>query len=346
MPVYHQTVSARVATMYNVTVKALVGQSLAALAMTVLALTGIAGSAQAGIGDPPVSVELVRSGVAHRPLFGVSFAHDGARGAAVGDRGTVLLTGDGGKSWIAQEVDTDLALLDVTLAGNRIIAVGQMGLVMVRDESGAWTERRVGVEERLLSIDAHEDGLAVAVGGFGEVWISTDGGASWAAPDVAFSSFVEEGYDPHLYAVEITAAGRIIVAGEFGLVVVSDDRGSSWRLVRQGDESISAVHVRTDGNGYAVGQNGIVLKTKDSGDHWERVDPGLGGNLLGVSSSPDGLVIVPGMRNMLVSTDDGATFSAVPDSDVNSNWYQQAATGSGGVFVVGHTGRVLRLFLH
>lgn len=340
MSLRFQTVSAGGSTMFKAALKVLVSTPLAALAM--LPVTGVASSTQASSEEASAAVELVREGVAHRPLFGISFADSGKSGAAVGDRGTVLLTSDGGKSWSVREVDTDMALLDVALAGERAIAVGQLGLVLIRDQSAIWTESSVDIEERFMSVDLHADGLAVAVGGFGQVRISNDSGRTWAAPDVAFSSFVEEGYDPHLYAVEVTPAGRIIIVGEFGLVVVSDDRGESWRLVRQGDESLSAVHVRVDGTGYAVGQNGIVLRTTDSGDHWDRVDPGLGGNLLGVSSSSDGLVIVPGMRNMLLSTDDGGTFMSVGDSDVNSNWYQAAAMGSDGAFVVGHTGRILR----
>jgi len=312
-------------------------------AMVVIAVVLGAGMTRAEDDNAVVSMELVREGSSHRPLFGISFERDGVRGVAVGDRGTVVMTRDGGSSWSAEDATTGLALLDVALEGDRMIAVGQMGRVLVRAGSGDWEKRAADVEERLMSVDLHRAGLAVAVGGFGTVRISTDGGSTWYTPDTAFSSLVEEGYDPHLYAVEITDEGRIIVVGEFGLVLVSDDRGENWRLVRRGDESLSALHVRADGVGFAVGQNGIVLKTVDAGEHWDRVDSGLGGNLLGVSSTPEGLVIIPGMRNMLVSRDDGLTFIAPADADVNSHWYQQAASGGSGAFVVGHAGRILRL---
>lgn len=310
-----------------------------------LAVAFITDVAQAQSDNGDVSMQLAHSGSSHRPLFGISFERDGVRGVAVGDRGTVMLTNDGGSSWSTEDAETEMALLDVAVGDDRMIAVGQMGLVLVRVGGGEWEERYVDTHERLLSVALHDDGLAVAVGGFGTMRISVDGGSTWTTPDMDFSSFVDEGYDPHLYAVEITEAGRIMVAGEFGLIVVSDDRGDSWRLVRQGDESLSAFHVRPDGVGFAVGQNGIVLRTVDAGENWERVDPDLGGNLLGVSSTPDGLVAVPGMRNMLVSRDDGLTFFAMSDADVNSNWYQQAASGGSGTFVVGHAGRILRLSL-
>ncbi len=333
----------RVGSMFKAAVHAVYRRLRAVPGMAVLAVALGAGMTWAEGDNAMISMQLVHEGSAHRPLFGISFATDGARGLAVGDRGTVVITRDGGSSWSAEDAATELALLDTALEGDRMIAVGQMGLVLVRNGNNEWERRAADVEERLLSVDLHADGLAVAVGGFGAVQISTDGGSTWSTPDTAFSSFVEEGYDPHLYAVEITDAGRIIVVGEFGLVVISDDRGDSWRLVRRGDESLSALHVRADGVGFAVGQNGIVLKTVDAGEHWERVDPGLGGNLLGVSSTPEGLVIIPGMRNMLLSRDDGLTFIAPDDADVNSNWYQQAASGGIGTFVVGHTGRILRL---
>jgi len=342
MMTWATTMAGEGGSMLQATVQTGSGIGWVARVLAVLLVTLGPGVTQAESDYAAVSTQLIREGTTHRPLFGIAFAEDGVRGIAVGDRGTVVLTRDGGKTWTTEGDDTALALLDVALAGERMIAVGQMGLVLIRVGDGAWERRPVGVDERLLSVDLHADGLAVAVGGFGEVRISTDNGSTWSVPDTAFSRFVEEGYDPHLYAVEITDSGRIIIAGEFGLVLVSDDRGANWRLVRQGDESLSALHVRADGVGYAVGQDGIILKTVDAGDHWERVDPGLGGNLLGVSATPEGLVTVPGMRNMLVSTDDGITFLRVGNEDVNSNWYQQAASGGAGTFVVGHTGRILR----
>jgi photosystem II stability/assembly factor-like uncharacterized protein len=288
-------------------------------------------------------LEVVRQGTAHRALFGVDFSRDGRQGLAVGDRGTLLQTDDGGMTWREQRMPTALALLDVAISRDRAVAVGQMGLILARDAGADWSQREVEAEERFLAVDINREGLAVAVGGFGQVRLSADGGTSWRRPDVAFSSFVEEGYDQHLYAVDVLSSGRIVVAGEFGLVVVSDDRGESWRAVRSGDESISALHFREDGVGYAAGQNGLILRSPDSGDTWVRVDPGLGGNLLGIASTANGTVIVPGMRNMLLSTDDGASFRALEALDVNANWYQRAGAGSAGLFVVGHSGRVLRL---
>jgi photosystem II stability/assembly factor-like uncharacterized protein len=299
------------------------------------------GSLAAAAADP--GLEVVRQGSAHRALFGVDFSEDGGQGLAVGDRGTLLQTDDGGVTWREQSVPTELALLDVAITRDGAVAVGQMGLVLARDADGDWTQRDVEAEERFLAVDLNGEGLAVAVGGFGQLRLSEDGGNSWRRPDVAFSSFVEEGYDPHLYAVDVLPTGRIVVAGEFGLVVVSDDHGENWRAVRSGDESISALQFREDGVGYAAGQNGLILRSPDAGDTWRRVDPGLGGNLLGIASTSDGTVIVPGMRNMLLSTDDGASFRPLDAEDVNANWYQRAGVGGAGLFVVGHSGRVLRL---
>jgi photosystem II stability/assembly factor-like uncharacterized protein len=314
-------------------------RTLSGIALT-LALA-LPGSLPAAMAD--ADLDVVRQGSAHRALFGVDFSDDGSQGLAVGDRGTLLQTDDGGVTWREQTAPTNLALLDVAITADAAVAVGQMGLVLARDADGDWTQREVEAEERFLAVDVNAGGLAAAVGGFGQLRLSEDGGASWRRPDVAFSSFVEEGYDPHLYAVDVLPSGRIVVAGEFGLVVVSDDRGESWRAVRSGDESISALHFREDGVGYAAGQNGLVLRSPDSGDTWVRVDPGLGGNLLGIASTADGTVIVPGMRNMLISTDDGASFRALDAVDVNANWYQRAGVGGAGLFVVGHSGRVLRL---
>jgi len=287
------------------------------------------------------------TGTAHQALFAVAL--DGGQGLAVGAGGQVLATRDGGQSWKpAGQVPTDKALLGVAVNGERAIAVGQSGLILLRDATGAWKTAASGTEERLFAVDFNSGGIAAAVGAFGKILRSSDGGANWSsvAPAWADGGYTEQGLEPHLYAVDVAADGTITCAGEFGLVLRSTDAGATWRVLHKGEASLFALDLRDDGVGYAVGQGGTILRTTDAGATWANVTSGSEANLLGVHSSPDGRVVVTAMRDMLAS-DDGQTWRRIAGGDFGSAWYSGVVTtGSGAsaaALVVGHSGRIVRI---
>lgn len=308
--------------------------------LLLLALLGAVASSTAAVPD---AVEVITNGTAHRSLYGLSMAENGTYGLAVGDRGTLMVTTDGGETWDEGELDTNLALLDVAIAGGHRLVVGQMGRIYYSDEEKSWSQIDSGTEERLLGVDLNRDGLAAAVGSFGTILVSEDGGRSWQMPDFDITEVVKDGYEAHLNDVKVTAEGAILAVGEFGLILRSTDAGESWEVIHQGDVSLFGLHLRDDGTGFAVGQSGTVLRTRDHGVSWEVLATDSEGNLLGVCSRPDGTVVVPGMRHMIASDDDGQTWTSLEMGDVNRAWYLGAACRADGIYAVGHTQRVIRL---
>ncbi|HET9692757.1 MAG TPA: hypothetical protein VFP48_00100 [Steroidobacteraceae bacterium] len=306
-------------------------------------------AALACVGAGGGGIETVVSGTAHQALFAVAFA--GEQGLAVGAAGQVLATSDGGRTWQKQlKPVTTRALLGVAMAGDRAIAVGQSGTVLVRGVDGQWSLVASGTEERLLAVDVDPQGVAVAVGGFGKILLSRDGGSSWTsiAPSWMDGGYTDQGLEPHLYAVDLAADGSITCAGEFGLILRSVDAGQSWAVLARGTDSLFSLELRDDGMGYAVGQGGTILRTTDRGATWSEVASTSESNLLGVASSADGRVVVTAMRDMLVS-DDGLAWRRVSGGDFALAWYTGVATrGSGAsaaALVVGHSGRIVRIDL-
>ena len=124
--------------------------------------------------------EALVTGVAHDALFTINF--DGAAGIAGGAPGRVLNTADGGKTWSPDKTfPSPLAVLGADVNGERAIAVGQMGTVFVREGKAAWKKIDSGSAERLMNVSLNSKGLAVAVGSFGTVIKSSDGGNTWSA---------------------------------------------------------------------------------------------------------------------------------------------------------------------
>ena len=291
----------------------------------------------------PRAITIVAEGTVHRPLYGIDFHQDLQQGVAVGARGTVLMSDDGGMSWVAEQLETSLSLIDVAVEGNRRLAVGQMGGIWISNSGEAWRRVASGTEERLLAVDMNASGLTIAVGSFDVILLSYDGGESWEESPLQLAPHIEGYYDPHLYDVQVNPDGSALVVGEFGLILRTTDEGRNWDIVHQGIASLSGVHVRADETGFAVGQDGAVLRTTDGGETWTSLQTPTSGNLLGVWSTENGEATVSGMRYMIVSDDDGESWRPVADAEVNTNWYGKMAATNSGVMAVGHSGRVIRI---
>ena len=309
-----------------------------------LACVGLLGAASASAAQR--NIEELRSGTAHRDLYALAVNAQNSQSAiAVGAFGELVETRDGGKTWQSNNIDTERALLDIDLVGEHQIIVGQTGLVLIRDGDEPWQEVKVDTEARLLGVSTNASGLTFAVGQFGAVLRSRDGGKRWQKLDLKLAQIIEGGYDPHLYDVHVSADGVATVVGEFGLIMRSTDGGDNWVIVNTSDESLFAMQMRDDGVGFAVGQSGVVFRSEDGGKTWARLANKLDANLLGVWSTPDGKVTAPGFRHMLVSDNNGETWQQLENQDVNRGWYIAARTigSEPGVVAVGYFGRIIRI---
>src|SRR5262245_11419831 len=108
---------------------------------------------------------------------------DGHRAWAVGGAGTIVVTRDGGATWMAQASGTSGDLTDVAAAedGQRAWAEGGDGtIVATRDGGATWMAQASGTKAALWGVAAAEDGQrAWAVGLDGTIVATRDGGATW-----------------------------------------------------------------------------------------------------------------------------------------------------------------------
>jgi photosystem II stability/assembly factor-like uncharacterized protein len=315
----------------------------------------VAGMLVAGPVAAAMTVDVSVSGTPHQAFFSVAF--DGDEGIAVGIGGTLLTTRDGGGEWTAENLPTSNALLGVANSNGHGVAVGQMGYIVARDGDGNWVEAAAGTQERLMATDINDAGIAAAVGGFGTVLVSTDGGHSWADGAPVWESLegggemLSGGFGPNLYAVDVSAQGVITMAGEWGMVLRSDDQGQSWSVLHMGDTAERVADATLFGMHIAgeriivVGQEGAVMTSEDSGETWTQVETESNANLLSVATAGNERMVITGMRDMLISEDGGLSWTQFDGADIAIGWYSGAAAPAGGdeVFVVGHAGRVLRV---
>ena len=205
---------------------------------------------------------MTHQGKAHDAFFGVSASKQGL--IAVGSGGRFSRSEDGNE-WLHSNISSpDIALLAVSERGNTRLAVGQGGTIM-RFAGEAWSQSESPTSERLLGVAQGDDGLAIAVGGFGTVLRSKDDGSTWEKLSIDWQEVIQQGYEPHVYNCLIDAQGGIIIVGEFGMIARSDDGGEVWRKVELRTEAILLdVAVRDNGDAVISGiREALTVRAKD-----------------------------------------------------------------------------------
>lgn len=295
------------------------------------------------VGAAPAPVAPVVSGTVHQALF--SIALDGKKGYAVGAMGEILHSEDGGASWKpSTPAPTPLALLGVSTSGGRTLAVGQQGLVLSLQTDGSWKKVDSGSKSRLFAVHLNPRGEAVAVGEFGTVLASSDGGQQWRSVAPTWADYTEHGEEPHLYDAAIDDKGTMTVAGEFGLILRSEDAGASWQVLHRGDASIFGLGFDGSGRGFAVGQVGTILRSDEQGRNWTALASGSGANLLSVRPLSHDVIVVSGVRGSLLSQDGGQSWQARTEGPLGGLWFADlAGAADGGVLAVGQAGQMVRL---
>jgi len=236
---------------------------------------------------------------------------------AVGHDGWILRSEDGGETWAeaffieapkddAGDFGTDAAASDNWPSGDEaaedpfVNASGEM----------AWAPPPLQPDP-LLGIAGPFDGRLFAVGAFGLMLTSTDGGKSWtriAAEAIA---------DHHLYAMVRAADRSLIVVGERGLMARSTDDGASWKAMPPVYEgSFFGAMALPSKALLAFGMRGKVFRSEDDGKTWQKIEVPADGSLFAGALSARGDVLLAGAgRVILRSQDDGRSFTQLLPSE-------------------------------
>lgn len=303
----------------------------------------------------PAQSELLLDGTPHQVLFDI---HQNKQSLfAVGVGGRILRSDDAGKNWVAEQTPSQMALLGIASAGEHTIAVGQMGLILQRQADQTWQVVESGTQERLFDVAINSSGVGIAVGAFGTLLRTQNGGSSWvkAAPD--FKGVFRDGrgllgdfFAPNMYGVQINEQSQAWVVGELALIMLSSTGGQDWQIVHAGgndaqgiDPTLSGVDVHRSGMGFAVGQEGYLLRTQDGGQEWVALERPSDANLLGVVVAGNDTVVLTGMRDMRISNDGGDSFIPVRGNGISTGWFHGITTTPKGDYAltVGVSGKIL-----
>lgn len=124
-------------------------------------------------------------------------------------------------------------------------------------------EKMLTVHDDLLAIDGRHSGNKTAVGKFGLIFLTQDGGKTWQRKP--------SGTTKTLSSVSFADHAHGFIAGSGGAVLASDDGGASWRPQNSGTkDQLLGVYALTPARVFAVGAFGTLLSTSDGGRSWSK----------------------------------------------------------------------------
>jgi photosystem II stability/assembly factor-like uncharacterized protein len=214
-------------------------------------------------------------------------------------------------------------MLGAATAGQRVVAVGDQGIVLLSDDGGKVYRQaeKVPVSSTLTAVAFADARNGWAVGHWGAILHTADGGEHW---DIQRLDTQE---DRPLFSVHFFNAREGIAVGLWSLVLLTADGGQSWTPVElpsppeggKGDRNLFKTFVSAKGSLFVAAERGAVLRSDDHGHHWRYLNTGYKGSFWSGIGLHDGTLLVAGLRGTVYrSTDDGEHWQAA-ESGVKSS---------------------------
>lgn len=242
-------------------------------------------------------------------------------------------------------------LLDLEQVGNKLIAVGERGHILISEDSGLnWSQVQAPTRSTLTGIFFLDLQQGWIVGHDQVILKTEDGGTSWQQvyQDIeadsplfdiyflnaghgyaigAYGQFLEsfdggrswEGRwisedDFHLNQI-IAMEDQLFIAAEAGMIYRSSDRGKTWTILNPDYEgSFFGVMPLENNSLLLFGLRGHLFRSDDAGEHWRQIETATEASLTNGLKLKDGTLIITGLAGtILTSTDNGLNFTLIQD---------------------------------
>lgn len=258
-------------------------------------------------------------------------------------------------------------LLSAALAGERIIAVGERGVVVLSDDRGTtWRQAPCPVSTTLTMVRFADAVHGVAVGHGGTVLTTADAGATWTvrldgrrlaqlAREAATTEaarkeadrLVADGPDKPFLDVLLWDTKRLLAVGAYGIAFHSADGGISWTPWMARLPNPKALHwyvARRAGDALLLaGEQGLVARSDDGGETFRPLPSPYKGSWFAGELQADGALLLAGLRgNVWRSPDGGAHWSQIA-APVSAAITSAATAPNGDLLLASQAGIVLAL---
>lgn len=241
---------------------------------------------------------------------------------------------------------TQMAALAITRAGDRLVSVGEAGVVLLSDDNGRhWRQADVPVTVSLTDVQFTDARTGYATGHMGVVLKTTDGGEHWTrimdgvkAADLSLQR--AEAVRAALPADDTPDADlQAIKRANKGL------RDARLLVADGPDKPFLGLHFIDADNGFVFGAYNLILRTRDGGTTWtswsDRVTNPRGLHLYAMAGTADHLFLA-GEQGLLLRADrHGGWFEPI-DSPYKGSYFGLASTAHGDIVAFGLRGNAFR----
>ncbi|WP_437880422.1 WD40/YVTN/BNR-like repeat-containing protein [Pseudomonas sp. LRF_L74] len=214
-----------------------------------------------------------------------------------------------------QQPDNSM-ILAASLAGTRIVALGEQGTVLLSDDNGQSFRQAsaVPVRAQLNNLYFVDDQVGWAVGHAGLILRTDDAGEHWVVQRQDLQA------DRPLFSVRFINRNEGWAVGLWSLMVHTRDGGRTWENVElpplpdggRADLNLFSLFVGPQGSLFIAAERGMVLRSRDAGKSWSYLETGYQGSLWSGVATDDGSLLVGGLRGALYrSSDDGESWSSI-----------------------------------
>ncbi len=232
-------------------------------------------------------------------------------------------------------------LLAAARAGDRLVVVGDRGVILLSDDAGRTYRQARGVPVRstLTAVSFADEKHGWAVGHAGVILNTGDGGETWTLQ----RSDLKE--DRPLFAVHFSDAQHGVAAGLWSLLLVTGDGGRNWKPVTlsappeggRADRNLYGMFADAKGTLFIAAERGTVLRSADQGRNWTYLATGYNGSFWNGCALKDGTLLVAGLRGTIYRSGDGGHSWQAAATDTR-NSITQIAEVDGKVVAVGLNG--------
>jgi photosystem II stability/assembly factor-like uncharacterized protein len=235
----------------------------------------------------------------------------------------------------------------VARTANRLVAVGEHGVVIYSDDEGmSWRQASVPVDVTLTCIAFATPETGWCAGHFGAVLQTVDGGVTWqsqlngitanqlamaaaqaavaansAAPGAPFALrraniFLRDGPNKPFLSIIAISPLKVIVFGAFRMTMLTLDGGRSWADISLsiGDRLSHNLYaaLATGGDIYVAGETGEVFRSTDGGKTFPPVTSPTGATIFGLLAAQDSSILAFGVAgNLFNSKDQGMSWQNI-----------------------------------
>lgn len=190
---------------------------------------------------------------------------------AVGNENIVIVSDNGGDTWVEKEVPMSEIfnkLIRVKIQPGGIAwACGQMGAAFYTNDYGNTWTRQIPEQDISYNDIVFTDKIGLIVCEFGIIKRTEDGGQTWTE--------VNSNVDSSLMGVDMNEKGIGIAVGLGGAILRTTNFGLTWELIDAGTKEHLFDIIHYNGHWVSIGNKGIIATSTDAGLSWhaEQLSP-------------------------------------------------------------------------